>query len=168
MSDPPASKSLTFADGDSLESDTVISWGIGLNRDRWKPDDARSKPGHWMFASTEGNCTAQFGLTAIDESSGMDERAASEAIPPQRLPGPGEGIGDFMADGIFLADAPTWVTVEHRQFTFTADGTGFFTAARAFTEPGIAVDVVVVCDAAALTSTIKEVLSNSAVNFESR
>lgn len=156
------SEDLTFADGASLTKNLEIGWGDGLMADDGWASVPSDQPGRWSYINSSGTCTAAFRGGVLGDASGMDDREATDALIADQSGDDFLGA-EWLTDGQFLLHAKDGVGVEHRQFSYTFNESGYFMAARAFVEVDYSVWVIVMCEGEPVGPVAQEVLSKNVV-----
>ncbi|MFS0910784.1 hypothetical protein AB3M89_03255 [Microbacterium sp. 179-I 3D2 NHS] len=153
---------VTFAAGAELAEGSDISWGDGLIADAGWVSVPSDHPGRWAYANLRGTCTAAFRGGVLGDAGGMDDREATDALIAQQS---GEDFlgAEMLTDGGFLRYEHPDAVVEHRQFSYTFNGFGYFMAARAFVEPDYSVWVIVTCEGEPVGPVAEEVLSKNMI-----
>lgn len=161
--EPTEGSTLTFAEGLELDSSAYIEWGDGfLTDEAWKtvtPDDGN---GGWTYGTLDDTCTAQFwqGRTSDVPVVEGDDSASSDAILGVLLEAPTDDITAVATTGEFSYQLGGVGGVENRQLTGEDGDRTWMIAARAFTQTGVGVYVIVDCtaggDAAATMDLVNE------------
>lgn len=165
-SDERSGSTLTFAEGLDLASDTYIEWGDGLVVDEgWKivsPDDGN---GGWTYGTVDGTCTARFwqGYTTDVPVVAGDDSASSDAILGVLLQTPTSEVTPLATTGEFSYMAGGSGGVETRQVVGVDGSRTWLMAARAFTQTGVGLSVVVDCTAADAEATLAAINEENAV-----
>ncbi|GAA1222727.1 hypothetical protein F6W70_00810 [Microbacterium maritypicum] len=165
-SDERSGSTLTFAEGLDLASDTYIEWGDGLVVDEgWKivsPDDGN---GGWTYGTVDGTCTARFwqGYTTDVPVVAGDDSASSDAILGVLLQTPTSEVTPLATTGEFSYMAGGNGGVETRQVVGVDGSRTWLMAARAFTQTGVGLSVVVDCTAADAEATLAAINEENAV-----
>lgn len=165
-SDESSGSTLTFAEGLDLASDTYIEWGDGLVVDEgWKivsPDDGN---GGWTYGTVDGTCTARFwqGYTTDVPVVAGDDSASSDAILGVLLQTPTSEVTPLATTGEFSYMAGGNGGVETRQVVGVDGSRTWLMAARAFTQTGVGLSVVVDCTAADAEATLAAINEENAV-----
>ncbi|MDQ0727903.1 hypothetical protein [Microbacterium sp. W4I20] len=164
--EPSAGSTLTFAEGLELESTAYIEWGDGfLTDEAWKsvsPDDGN---GGWTYGTLDDTCTAQFwqGRTSDVPVVAGDDSASSDAILGVLLDSPTEDVTGLATTGEFSYLVGGAGGVETRQVVGEEDERSWLIAARAFTQTGVGLYVIVDCTGADATATLDLVNEANAV-----
>ncbi|AZS42132.1 hypothetical protein ABTZ44_07900 [Microbacterium oxydans] len=164
--DGPSGSTLTFAEGLDLTSDTYIEWGDGLVvDDGWKivaPDDGN---GGWTYGTVDGTCTARFwqGHTTDVAVVPGDDSASSDAILGVLLQMPTADITPLATTGEFSYMAGGNGGVETRQVVGVDGSRTWLMAARAFTQTGVGLSVIVDCTAGDAEATMAKINEENAV-----
>ncbi|PRB10078.1 hypothetical protein [Microbacterium sp. MYb62] len=157
---------LTFDEGLELASDTYIEWGDGLAvDDGWKivsPDDGN---GGWTYGTVDGTCTARFwqGYTTDVPVVAGDDSASSDAILGLLLQTPTAEVTPVATTGEFSYMAGGSGGVETRQIVGVDGSRTWLMAARAFTQTGVGLYVIVDCTAADAEATMAVINEENAV-----
>lgn len=165
-SDESSGSTLTFTEGLDLASDTYIEWGDGLVVDEgWKivsPDDGN---GGWTYGTVDGTCTARFwqGYTTDVPVVAGDDSASSDAILGVLLQTPTSEVTPLATTGEFSYMAGGNGGVETRQVVGVDGSRTWLMAARAFTQTGVGLSVVVDCTAADAEATLAAINEENAV-----
>ncbi|WP_431785178.1 hypothetical protein [Microbacterium maritypicum] len=165
-SDERSGSTLTFAEGLDLASDTYIEWGDGLVVDEgWKivsPDDGN---GGWTYGTVDGTCTARFwqGYTTDVPVVAGDDSASSDAILGVLLQTPTSEVTPLATTGEFSYMAGGSGGVDTRQVVGVDGSRTWLMAARAFTQTGVGLSVVVDCTAADAEATLAAINEENAV-----
>lgn len=165
-SDESSGSTLTFAEGLDLASDTYIEWGDGLVVDEgWKivsPDDGN---GAWTYGTVDGTCTARFwqGYTTDVPVVAGDDSASSDAILGVLLQTPTSEVTPLTTTGEFSYMTGGNGGVETRQVVGVDGSRTWLMAARAFTQTGVGLSVVVDCTAADAEATLAAINEENAV-----
>lgn len=156
------SADLTFEAGASLAPDTDVGWGDGFAADPGWTRVPSEHPGRWSYVSASGACTAAFRGGVLGDAGGMDDREVTDALIEQQSGRDFLGA-EMLEDGGFLLYQNRDARVEHRQFSYTVNDSGYFMAARAFVEPDYAVWVIVTCEGEPIGPVAQEVLSKNVI-----
>ena len=165
-SDESSGSTLTFTEGLDLASDTYIEWGDGLVVDEgWKivsPDDGN---GGWTYGTVDVNCTARLsqGYTTDVPVVAGDDSASSDAILGVLLQTPTSEVTPLATTGEFSYMAGGSGGVETRQVVGVDGSRTWLMAARAFTQTGVGLSVVVDCTAADAEATLAAINEENAV-----
>lgn len=165
-SDERSGSTLTFTEGLDLASDTYIEWGDGLVVDEgWKivsPDDGN---GGWTYGTVDGTCTARFwqGYTTDVPVVAGDDSASSDAILGVLLQTPTSEVTPLATTGEFSYMAGGSGGVDTRQVVGVDGSRTWLMAARAFTQTGVGLSVVVDCTAADAEATLAAINEENAV-----
>ncbi|WP_223622822.1 hypothetical protein [Microbacterium sp. EST19A] len=165
--EPTGGTTLTFAEGLDLTSSSSIEWGDGfLTDDGWKtvtPDDGN---GGWTYGTIDDTCTARFwqGRIADVPVVAGDDSASSDAIL-------GVLLNTTTADITAVADTGEFSYqvgghgggVENRQVIGEDGDRTWLMAARAFTQTGVGLYVIVDCTGADAADTMALVNEANAV-----
>lgn len=164
--DGTTGSTLTFAEGLDLASDTYIEWGDGLVADDgWKivsPDDGE---GGWTYGTVDGTCTARFWqgyMTDVPVVAG-DDSASSDAILGVLLQTPAADISPNATTGEFSYLAGGNGGVDTRQVSGVDGSRTWLMAARAFTQTGVGLYVIVDCTAGDAEATMAVINEENAV-----
>ena len=164
--DEAPGSTLTFAEGLDLADDTYIEWGDGLMADDgWKtvsPDDGN---GGWTYGTVDGTCTARFwqGYTTDVPVVDGDDSASSDAILGVLLQTPTSEVTALATTGEFSYMAGGSGGVEMRQVAGVDGSRTWLMAARAFTQTGVGLSVIVDCTAGDAEATMAAINEENAV-----
>ncbi|WP_435748143.1 hypothetical protein [Microbacterium sp. PMB16] len=164
--DPGTGSTLTFAEGLELDSTAYIEWGDGfLTDEAWKsvsPDDGN---GGWTYGTLDDTCTAQFwqGRIADVPVVADDDSASSDAILGVLLQSPTEDVTSLATTGEFSYLVGGAGGVETRQVVGEEGERSWLMAARAFTQIGVGLYVIVDCTGADAEATLDLVNEANAV-----
>ena len=157
---------LSFDDGLSLPSTAYIQWGDGLLVDEgWEmasPDDGQ---GNWSYATVDGSCTAHFwqGTIGADMQVAGDDSATSDAVIAAVLGGSPEDITPNATTGAFSYQVGGNDAVENRQVVGQDTGRTWIMAARAFSEVGVGLYVIVDCTTGDPAAVLAEIADTNSV-----
>ncbi|MFK3835088.1 hypothetical protein [Microbacterium sp. NPDC087868] len=157
---------LSFDDGLSLPSTAYIQWGDGLLVDEgWEmasPDDGQ---GNWSYATVDGSCTAHFwqGTIGADMQVAGDDSATSDAVIAAVLGGSPEDITPDATTGAFSYQVGGNDAVENRQVVGQDTGRTWIMAARAFSEVGVGLYVIVDCTTGDPAAVLAEIADTNSV-----
>ncbi|UPL13888.1 hypothetical protein [Microbacterium galbinum] len=157
---------LSFDDGLSLPSTAYIQWGDGLLVDEgWEmasPDDGQ---GNWSYATVDGSCTAHFwqGTIGADMQVAGDDSATSDAVIAAVLGGSPEDITPNATTGAFSYQVGGNDAVENRQVVGQDTGRTWIVAARAFSEVGVGLYVIVDCTTGDPATVLAEIADTNSV-----
>ena len=157
---------LSFDDGLSLPSTAYIQWGDGLLVDEgWEmasPDDGQ---GNWSYATVDGSCTAHFwqGTIGADMQVAGDDSATSDAVIAAVLGGTPEDITPNATTGAFSYQVGGNDAVENRQVVGQDTGRTWIMAARAFSEVGVGLYVIVDCTTGDPAAVLAEIADTNSV-----
>ena len=157
---------LSFDDGLSLPSTAYIQWGDGLLVDEgWEmasPDDGQ---GNWSYATVDGSCTAHFwqGTIGADMQVAGDDSATSDAVIAAVLGGSPEDITPNAPTGAFSYPVGGNDAVENRQVVGQDTGRTWIMAARAFSEVGVGMYVIVDCSTGDPAAVLGEIADTNSV-----
>lgn len=147
--DPAGSTTVTFDEGKDLPTTAYIEWGDGFLADEtWKtvsPDDGN---GGWTYGTADDSCTAQFWQGRISDVPVVegDDSTSSDAILGVLLDSPTEEITAVATTGEFSSQIGGTGGVENRQLIGAEGERTWLMAARAFTNVGVGLYVIVDCD----------------------
>lgn len=157
---------LSFDDGLSLPSTAYIQWGDGLLVDEgWEmasPDDGQ---GNWSYATVDGSCTAHFwqGTIGADMQVAGDDSATSDSVIAAVLGGSPEDITPNATTGAFSYQVGGNDAVENRQVVGQDTGRTWIMAARAFSEVGVGLYVIVDCTTGDPAAVLAEIADTNSV-----
>ena len=104
-------EALAFDDGADLVASSGAQWvDTALMEDAsWTFDDGKPDDGTWTYASADGDCTAEYEQTFLDEQGGWSpgDREASDEVLASSLEDPDSFVPEDVVDGAF-ALARAW------------------------------------------------------------
>ncbi|MBT2483863.1 MULTISPECIES: hypothetical protein [unclassified Microbacterium] len=163
--DPAGSATVTFDEGADLPTTAYIEWGDGFMADEaWKtvsPDDGN---GGWTYGTADDSCTAQFWQGRISDVPVVegDDSMSSDAILGVLLDSPTEEITAVATTGEFSNQIGGTGGVETRQVIGAEGDRTWLMAARAFTNVGVGLYVIVDCTGAGANAEATMELVNEA------
>ena len=160
-------EALSFDDGADLVASSAVRWvDSALMEDAsWTFDDGGTDNGNWTFASADGDCTADFQQSRLDEqeSAGLGDREASDELLSLWLEDPDSFDPEDAVDGAFALAMPGNDFVAMRLIEHSESATRSVTAARAFTGPLLGVAITVTCSKGDPRKALALVVAKSAV-----
>ena len=164
--EPSSGSTLTFAEGLDLSSSSSIEWGDGfLADDAWKTVSADDGNGGWTYGTLDDTCTAQFwqGRIADVPVIAGDDSASSDAILGLLLNTTTADITAVATTDEFSSQFGGNGGVENRQVIGEDGDRTWLMAARAFTQAGVGLYVIVDCTGADAADTMALVNEANAV-----
>lgn len=159
--------SLTFAEGASLSPDSDIRWADGFAADDdWKAVAAASAPGRWAYTNADQSCTASFRGGVLGDAGDMDDREATDAVIAVLLDEDPSVLSPLLYDSYFFLGIDRDARVDHRQFSYTVNGTGDFIAVRAFVAVDYSAEVRLTCVGTNIDAVAAEVMSKNWIVIE--
>jgi hypothetical protein len=159
-------ETLTFDDGADLVSSSEAQWvDTTLMEDAsWTFDDGEPDDGTWTFASADGDCTAEYEQTLLDEQGGWapGDRDASDELLALSLEDPDDFAEDAI-DGGFALGVPGNDLVAMRLIERSGPAVRWVTAARAFTGPLFGFTITVTCSKGDPLKALERVVAKSAI-----
>lgn len=142
-------EALAFDHGADLVASSAAQWvDAPLMEDvSWTFDDGEPDDGTWSFASADGDCTAEYEQSRLDEHDGgtLGDREASDELLASSLEDPDSFVPEDAVDGAFALGLPGNDFVATRLIEGSEPGFRWVTAARAFTGPLLGFRITVSC-----------------------
>lgn len=158
---------LTFTEGASLSPDSDISWADGFTADdEWKAVAEEAALGRWTYANADQSCTAAFRGGPLGDAGEMNDPEATDAVIAAELNEDPSNLGPLLYDSYFFLGVDRDARLEHRQFSYTINDTGYFIAARAFVAVDYSVYVRVTCIGTDVDTAAAEVMSKNWIVVE--
>ena len=158
---------LSFDDGADLVASSGAQWvDAALMEDTsWRFDDGEPNDGNWTFASADGDCTAAYQQSRLDEQDGggAGDREASDELLSLWVEDPDSFEPEDAADGAFALAMPGNDFVAMRLIEHSDSALRSVTAARAFTGPQFGFAITATCSKGDPLTALQLVVAKSAI-----
>jgi hypothetical protein len=159
-------EALAFDDGADLVASSQARWvDAALMEDpSWAFDDGTPDDGTWSFASADGDCTAEYEQSLLDENSGaLGDREASDKLLASSLEDPDSFVPEDAVDGAFALALPGNEFVSMRLIERSESAARGVTAARALAGPLLGFTITVTCAKGDPLEALEQVVAKSAI-----
>jgi hypothetical protein len=158
---------ITFTQGNDLDSATYVSWTDGLMMDDgWTIEAADDGQGNWSYRTADGTCVARFwqGLTESQVSPVVgDDRATTDILLALTLGTDTANITAHAGDASFSYLLGGEGSVDNRSIRGGEGDRQWILSARAFAAVGIGVTVLVDCTGGDPDAVLAEVNEKNAI-----
>ena len=158
-------EALAFDDGADLVASSEARWvDAALMQDAsWTFDDGEPNDGRWSFTSGDGDCTADYEQSLLDEnSSAVGDREASDELLASVLED-ADAVQDDAVDGSFALGVPGNDLVAMRLIEGSEPSARWVTGARAFTGPLFGFTITITCSKGDPLKALELVAAGSAI-----
>ncbi|KRB36158.1 hypothetical protein [Microbacterium sp. Root180] len=141
-------EALDFDDGANLVESSGGRWVDAALMDdaSWTYDEGEPDDGMWTFASTDGDCTAEYQQSRLDEEDAdLSDLEASNQMLMDTIEDPGAYEAEDVVDGGFALGVPGNDLIAMRLLAGTRDTGRWVTVARALTGPLYGFALAVTC-----------------------
>lgn len=160
-------EALDFDEGHDLVETSGAGWvDRELAEDAsWEFVDDTPDDGSWSYESTDGDCTAEFEQSYLDEytRSFGEDRVASDELLSIWLALPVDEVTDAATDGGLGLGVPGNDLVAARLVEEEGGSGGTVTAARALVQPGFGFVIAVECRTSDPRNALERVIAKSAI-----
>ena len=164
--EPVGGSTLAFAEGADLPSTATVQWGDGLFTDEsWAIVSPDNGSGGWKYGTVDGTCTAQFWQGSIPDVPVVagDDSVSSDAMLGILLTRPTAEVTPVATTDEFSYQIGGNGGVENRQVIGGEGDRSWLMAARAFTQIGAGMYVIVDCTGADATATMARINEENSI-----
>lgn len=159
-------EALTFDDGADLVASSGAQWvdGALMADASWTFDDGEPDDGTWSYASSDGDCMADYQQSRLEENSATPgDREASDELVALWSEDPDSFAPEDAVDHGFALGVPGNDLVAMRLIEGSAPAGRSVTAARAFTGPLLGLAITVTCSTGDPLKALELLAAESAI-----